>query len=198
MERSWQKCAIIIIIIIGQKEHCSNTFDEVYREFHTGSVVPQVKKQGLPFRLRRVRKKECGRWDNIGIDALNFLTSSHFTFSLGLPGVPYFTGRPVFGDLCPASRKERLRDSSCPVFKLFLSQVSKSLTTCSNSFTFGFIDKTVTILFGFQKLGAPNRAEPESRTKPKKERRRSLGRGLSVPSPENVWNFELQIVQSGV
>ena len=48
-----------------------------------------------------------------------------------------------------------------------------------------------------QKLGGPNRAKPESRAKPEKERRRGLGRGLGEP-PENFWNFELQIVQSGI
>ena len=50
---------------------------------------------------------------------------------LGLPGVPYFTGRPVFGGLCPASRKELSRDAVCPVFRLFLFQVSKPLMNYS-------------------------------------------------------------------
>ena len=44
-----------------------------------------------------------------------------------------------------------------------------------------------------QKLGGPNRAKPESRAKPEKE-----GRGSVSPSPENLWNFELQILQFGV
>ena len=49
------------------------------------------------------------------------------------------------------------------------------------------------------KVGGPNRAKPESRAKPEKEQgRRVWGGGSVSPSPENVWNFELQIVQSGV
>ena len=35
----------------------------------------------------------------------------------------YFTGRPVFGGLCPASRKERSRDGICPIYQLFSFQV---------------------------------------------------------------------------
>ena len=63
----------------------------------------------------------------------------------------------------------------------------------------------------FQKLGAirakpesgarsawDSRAEPESKTKPEKERVSCLGRGLMSPSKEIFWNFELQIVKSGV
>ena len=61
------------------------------------------------------------------------------------------------------------------------------------------------------KVGGPNRAKPESRAQSAqnlraklesrsepKEVGRGLGRGLGEPFPENFWNFELQIVQSGV
>ena len=40
--------------------------------------------------------------------------------------------------------------------------------------------------------------EPDSRAKPEKERRRGQGRGSVRPSPENFWNFELQIFKSDV
>ena len=51
-----------------------------------------------------------------------------------------------------------------------------------------------------QKLGwggeGANRAKPESRAKREKERGSGGTRDGSVsPSPENIWNFELQIVQ---
>ena len=33
---------------------------------------------------------------------------------VGLPGILYFMGCPIFGGLCPASRKELSRDAFCP------------------------------------------------------------------------------------
>ena len=35
---------------------------------------------------------------------------------LGLPPVPFLTGRPVFQPICPASRWTSKRDVKCPVF----------------------------------------------------------------------------------
>ena len=47
---------------------------------------------------------------------------------LGLPGVPYFTGRPVFKLKVFVSRPKKLSwDAICPVFLLFLFRVSKPL-----------------------------------------------------------------------
>ena len=46
---------------------------------------------------------------------------------IGLPGIPYFTGHPVFGGLCLVSRKELSQDTICPVFRLFLVSSFKIL-----------------------------------------------------------------------
>ena len=42
------------------------------------------------------------------------------------------------------------------------------------------------------------RAHHKLRAKTKKERREGSGRGLGEPLPQNFWNFELPIAQSGV
>ena len=43
--------------------------------------------------------------------------------SIGLPPVPLLAGRPYFWPLCPASRHQRRRDTSCPAFWWYLVQV---------------------------------------------------------------------------
>ena len=62
---------------------------------------------------------------------------SHKAPCLGLSGVPYFTGHPVFGDLCPVSRKELLRDAICPVFLTAL--LVSSIKILDNLFKFIFV-----------------------------------------------------------
>ena len=48
------------------------------------------------------------------------------------------------------------------------------------------------------KVGGPNRAKPQSKAKLEGSEGEVWGEGLVSPSPEFFWNFELQIIQSGV